>query len=66
MPLPRVGVLCAISGLGGAELSVLELISHLRGSYEFHLIVPGYILGALTRKREDVPVSSQNLFEGLP
>jgi len=41
MPLPRVGVLCAISGLGGAELSLLELVAHLRGSYEFHLIVPG-------------------------
>ena len=41
MPLPRVGVLCAISGLGGAEFSLLELVAHLRGSYEFHLIVPG-------------------------
>jgi glycosyltransferase involved in cell wall biosynthesis len=41
MPLPRVGVLCAISGLGGAEFSLLELVTHLRGSYEFHLIVPG-------------------------
>jgi len=34
-------VLCAISGLGGAELSLLELVAHLRDSYEFHLIVPG-------------------------
>ena len=41
MPLPRVGVLCAISGLGGAEFSLLELVTHLRGAYEFHLIVPG-------------------------
>lgn len=41
MPLPRVGVLCAISGLGGAEFSLLELVTHLRGVYEFHLIVPG-------------------------
>jgi len=41
MPLPRVGVLCAISGLGGAEFSLLELVAHLRGAYEFHLIVPG-------------------------
>ena len=32
MPLPRVGVLCAISGLGGAEFSLLELVTHLRGS----------------------------------
>jgi len=39
--LPRVSVLCAISGLGGAELSLLELVAHLRDSYEFHLIVPG-------------------------
>ncbi len=31
---------CAISGLGGAELNLLELIAHLRGSYEFHVIVP--------------------------
>jgi glycosyltransferase involved in cell wall biosynthesis len=41
MPLPRVGVLCAISELGGAESSLLELVRHLRGAYEFHLIVPG-------------------------
>jgi glycosyltransferase involved in cell wall biosynthesis len=41
MPLPRIAVLCAISGLGGAEFSLLELVAHLRGSYEFHLIVPG-------------------------
>lgn len=40
MPLPRVGVLCAISVLGGAELSLLELVAHLRETYEFHLIVP--------------------------
>lgn len=41
MPLPRVAVLCAISGLGGAEFNLLELVARLRGSYEFHLIVPG-------------------------
>jgi glycosyltransferase involved in cell wall biosynthesis len=41
MPLPRVAVLCAISGLGGAEISLLETVAHLRSSYEFHLIVPG-------------------------
>ncbi len=41
LPLPRVAVLCAISGLGGAELSLLETVALLRGSYEFHLIVPG-------------------------
>jgi glycosyltransferase involved in cell wall biosynthesis len=41
MPLPRVGVLCAISGMGGAEFSLLQLVTHLRDSYEFHLIVPG-------------------------
>ena len=40
MPLPRVAVLCAISGLGGAEFSLLELVSRLRDTYEFHLIVP--------------------------
>lgn len=39
--MPRVSVLCAISGLGGAEFSLLELVAHLRDSYEFHLIVPG-------------------------
>jgi glycosyltransferase involved in cell wall biosynthesis len=39
--LPRVGVLCAIAGMGGAEFSLLELVKRLRGSYEFHLIVPG-------------------------
>ncbi len=41
MPLPRVAVLCAIAGLGGAELSLLELVARLRDSYEFHLMVPG-------------------------
>jgi glycosyltransferase involved in cell wall biosynthesis len=41
MPLPRIAVLCAISGIGGAEFSLLELVTHLRGDYEFHLIVPG-------------------------
>jgi len=39
--LPRVCVLCAISGLGGAEFSLLELVTRLRDSYDFHLIVPG-------------------------
>jgi glycosyltransferase involved in cell wall biosynthesis len=34
-------VLCAISELGGAEISLLELVAALRGRYEFHLIVPG-------------------------
>lgn len=41
MPLPRVAVLCAIAGLGGAEISLLELVMRLRDSYEFHLIIPG-------------------------
>ena len=40
MPLPRVAVLCAISGLGGAELSLLEMVKRLRDSYEFHLMIP--------------------------
>jgi glycosyltransferase involved in cell wall biosynthesis len=50
MPLPRVGVLCAISGMGGAEFSLLELVRHLRDVYEFHLIVPGE--GALKESAE--------------
>jgi len=41
MALPRLVVLCAISELGGAEISLLELVAALRGRYEFHLIVPG-------------------------
>jgi glycosyltransferase involved in cell wall biosynthesis len=40
VPLPRIAVLCAISGLGGAELSLLELVARLRDSYEFHLLIP--------------------------
>lgn len=48
--LPRVAVLCAISGLGGAEFSLLELIANLRGMYQFHLIVPGE--GALKERAE--------------
>lgn len=39
--LPKVAVLCPISGLGGAEISIVETVAHLRGSYEFHLIIPG-------------------------
>ncbi len=31
MPLPRVAVLCAMSGMGGAEFSLLELVARLRG-----------------------------------
>jgi len=50
MPLPRVGVLCAIAGMGGAEFSLLELVAHLRGAYEFHLIVPGE--GPLKKRAE--------------
>jgi len=39
--LPKVAVLCPISGLGGGELGLLETVRYLRGVYEFHLIVPG-------------------------
>ncbi|MFZ0312879.1 MAG: glycosyltransferase, partial [Candidatus Korobacteraceae bacterium] len=39
--MPRIAVLCAIAGMGGAEFSLLELVKHLRDSYEFHLIIPG-------------------------
>ncbi|MGA8428581.1 MAG: glycosyltransferase [Candidatus Sulfotelmatobacter sp.] len=39
--LPRVVVLCPISGLGGGELGLLETVDHLRGIYDFHLIIPG-------------------------
>jgi glycosyltransferase involved in cell wall biosynthesis len=38
--LPRIAVLCGMAGLGGAELSLLELVWRLRGRLEFHLIVP--------------------------
>jgi len=41
VPSPKVAVLCAIAGMGGAELSLLELVSRLRDSYEFHLLIPG-------------------------
>ena len=50
MPLPKICVLCAIPGLGGAEFSLLETVRHLRGSYEFHLIVPAE--GPLSRSAE--------------
>ncbi len=33
-------MLCAIAGVGGAELSLLEVVSRLRDSYEFHLLIP--------------------------
>ena len=39
--MPRLAVMGAIAGLGGAELSLLELVTRLRDSYEFHLIIPG-------------------------
>jgi glycosyltransferase involved in cell wall biosynthesis len=48
--LPKVAVLCPISGLGGAEISLLETVAHLRGVYEFHLMVPRE--GALKDKGE--------------
>jgi len=48
--LPKIAVLCPISGLGGAEISLLETVAHLRGVYEFHLIVPGE--GALKERGE--------------
>jgi glycosyltransferase involved in cell wall biosynthesis len=48
--LPKIAVLCPISGLGGAEISLLETVAHLRGVYEFHLIVPGE--GALQESSE--------------
>jgi len=41
MPLPKVCVLCVIPELGGAEISLMELVSRLRHCFEFHLIVPG-------------------------
>jgi glycosyltransferase involved in cell wall biosynthesis len=41
LPLPRICVLCVIPGLGGAEISLLELVGRLRDRYEFHLVVPG-------------------------
>jgi glycosyltransferase involved in cell wall biosynthesis len=40
MQLPRIAILCAIPGLGGAEISLLELVGRLREFYEFHFIVP--------------------------
>lgn len=40
MPLPRICVVCVIADLGGAEISLLELVGRLQDRYEFHLIVP--------------------------
>jgi glycosyltransferase involved in cell wall biosynthesis len=40
MPLPKVCVLCVIPHLGGAEISLLELVARLQDRFEFHLIVP--------------------------
>ena len=34
-------MLCAIAGMGGAEFSLLEVVSRLRDRYEFHLLIPG-------------------------
>lgn len=44
-------MLCAIAGMGGAELSLLELVSRLRDRYEFHLLIPadGPLRGAAER-----------------
>lgn len=39
--LPRIAVVCGIRGMGGAEISLLELVARLRGTFEFHVIVPG-------------------------
>jgi glycosyltransferase involved in cell wall biosynthesis len=47
---PKIAVLCAIPDLGGAEISLLELVARLRQRYEFHLIVPAE--GALKSRAE--------------
>ncbi len=59
MPLPRIAVLCAIAGMGGAEFSLLELVKHLRDSYEFHLIVPGE--GPFQRQAEATGANGMDL-----
>ena len=51
MPLPRICVLCVIPQLGGAEISLLELVTRLRGQFEFHLIVPAE--GSLKQTAEE-------------
>lgn len=45
-----IAVLAAISEVGGAEISILELASRLRDHYQFHFIVPGE--GPLKAKAE--------------
>ncbi len=52
LSLPKIAVLCAISDLGGAEFSLLELVARLRDRYEFHLIVPA--AGALKSRAEQI------------
>jgi glycosyltransferase involved in cell wall biosynthesis len=51
VPLPRICVLCVIPDLGGAEISLLELVGRLGNRYEFHLIVPGE--GRLKERAEE-------------
>jgi glycosyltransferase involved in cell wall biosynthesis len=47
---PKIAVLCAIPDLGGAEISLLELVARLGDRYEFHLMVPAE--GALKSRAE--------------
>lgn len=54
MGLPNIAILNPIAQLGGAEISLLELLHRSREYFQFHLIVPEE--GPLKRKAEEAGV----------
>jgi len=54
MSLPIIAVLNPISKLGGAEISLLELLSRSKQHFQFHLIIPEN--GPLRKKAEEAGI----------
>lgn len=54
MVLPEIAVLNSTAQLGGAEISLIELLRRLKENFQFHLILPEE--GPLRKKAEEVGV----------
>ena len=55
MVLPEIAVLNSTAQLGGAEISLIELLRRSKENFEFHLILPED--GPLRKKAEEVGVT---------
>ena len=55
MVLPKVAILNATAQIGGAEISLIELLRRSKENFEFHLILPED--GPLRKKAEEVGVT---------